>query len=96
MVLQPDMIQSKCYRIESLFTLRWLQFALPHNNAMPTHCCQFLLFLFVAFLVPANLRHPEVAVCRGNLAAGRTHDTCFQKMPMPETAVNKDASPVLP
>lgn len=95
MVLQPDMIQSKYYRIESLFTRRWLQFALPHSNAMPAHSCQLLLFLFISLLVPAYLSYPKITIRLRDLTTCRTlHFAELQKMPMPETAVNKDASPV--
>lgn len=62
---------------------------------MPSHCRQLLLIFLVSLLVPANLLHPEVTVCRWNFATGRVFQLAqFHKMTMPETAVNKDASPV--
>ena len=55
MVLQPYMVQRERNRLQCFFTFRGLQFALPHCDAVPTHCRQFTLFLLVTFLVPTNL-----------------------------------------
>ena len=63
------MVQRERYRLQRFLTLRWLQLALPNCDAMPAHFCQLPLFLLVPFLVPANLRHPEVAIRIRNLAA---------------------------
>ena len=64
---------------------------------MPAHFCQSTLFLFIALLVPANFRHPEIMIRCWYLAAGRTlHSGRIHKMPMPEASVDEDASPVFP
>ena len=96
------MIQGKGYRIQSLFTLRWLQLAFPYGDAMPAHFSKFALLLLVSLLVPANLRHPEVMVRIRYLAALRTlnYALCIMNyalniVPMPEASVDEDASAIL-
>ena len=66
------------------------------------------LFLLITFLVPANLRHPELPVRLRNLAAHRTLNHIFHLtsdiflpwqshvMPMPEASIHKDTRPVFP
>ena len=63
------MVQCKSNRLQSLFALLWLQLALPNSDAVLAHSCQFLLLFFIPFLVPANLRHPELPVRLRNLTA---------------------------
>ena len=62
------MVQRERNRLQRFFTFRRLQFALPHRDAMPSHLCQPPLFLPVTFLVPADLRYPEVTIRIRNLA----------------------------
>ena len=65
------MVQRERNRLQRFLTLRWLQFALPNCDAMPTHFSQFTLFLLVPLLVPANLCYPKVSVRLGNLTTLR-------------------------
>ena len=69
MVFHPDVVQRECYRLQRLFPFLGCQFALPYRNAVPAHSCQLALFLAVPFLVPPDLRHPELPVRLRNLAA---------------------------
>ena len=71
MILQPDMVQREGNRVERFLTHRRFQLALPHRDAVPPHLSQSALLRLVALLVPADLRHPEVAVRLRNLAALR-------------------------
>ena len=103
MILQPDMVQRECNRVERLFALLRLQLALPHRDAVPPHLSQSALLLLVTFLVPANLRHPELTVRLRNLATLRILNTlyfifCVQRdfVPMPEAPVHEDTRPVFP
>ena len=77
MILQPDMVQGERDGVQRLFPLRWLQLALPYRDAMPPHRRQSPLLLLIPFLVPANLRHPEVTVCLRYLAAITVYDFLF-------------------
>ena len=97
MVLQPDMVERKSDGVKSHFTLLRLQFTFPYRYAMPSHFSQRLLLLLVAHLVPANLLHPEVAVCLRNLTAHRILRLYhIHVMPMPEAAIHEDAGAVFP
>ena len=68
-VLQPDMIQGEGDGVQRLFALLWLQLTFPDGDAMPSHLSQLALFLLIAFLVPSNLRHPELSIRLRYLAA---------------------------
>ena len=97
MVLQPDMVERKSDGVKSHFTLLRLQFTFPYRYAMPSHFSQPLLLLLVAHLVPANLLHPEVAVCLRNLTTLRIIRLYhIHVMPMPEAAIHEDAGAVFP
>ena len=48
-VLQPDMIQCKRYRIQRLLAFLRLQLALPYRDAMPAHLRQFALVAFIPY-----------------------------------------------
>ena len=71
MVLQVDMVQGIGERFQRLFPFLWFQLALPYRDAVPPHGCQPLLVLYIPFLVPANLVHPELPVRLRNLTALR-------------------------
>ena len=73
-VLQPDVVQRECDGVQRLFTFRRLQLTLPYRDAMPAHCSQLTLFLFISFLVPANLRHPKLPIRLWNFAALRVRN----------------------
>ena len=97
MILKPYMVQRERNRVQSPFAFRRLQFALPYRDAMPTHFCQFELLFPVTFLVPADLRYPEVTIRIRNLATRRTiHRVWRHKMSMPEASIYKDARPIFP
>ena len=74
MILQPYMVQGERDGVQCFFTLRWFQLALPYRDTMPAHLCQPPLFFPIPFLVPANLRHPELPVRLRNLTALRVHN----------------------
>ena len=107
-VLQVNVVQRKCYRLQRFFTLLRRQLALPHRDAVPAHLCQLFLLLTVAFLVPAYLCHPELSVRLRNLAAHRTLNLfaplVFWRgawsevhiVTMPEATIHKDTCPILP
>ncbi len=63
MILQPYMVQCKCYWVQCPFPLFRFQLTFPNGNAMPAHFSQFALFLPITLLVPANLFHPEIMIC---------------------------------
>ena len=71
-ILQPYMVQRERYRLQRLLTPRWLQLTLPHRDAMPSHFRQLAQLFLIPLLVPAYLRHPELAVRLRNLATLRT------------------------
>ena len=66
------MVQRKGYRLQRFFPFRRTQLTLPHRDAVPPHLSQLPLHLLVAFLIPYNLRHPELPIRLRNLAALRT------------------------
>ena len=68
------MVQGERYGVQRLFTLRRFQLAFPHRNTMPAHFSQFPLLLLISFLIPANLRYPELPVRLRDLAALRIHN----------------------
>ncbi len=102
-ILQPDAVQGKCYRIQGFFTPSRRQLAFPYRNGVPPHSSQFLFLFLVPFFVPSDLRHPEVPVGLGDLTTGRVLDgqwfmvrSQHYPMSMPEASVNKDTGPVFP
>ena len=102
MILQPDMVQGERDGVQRLFPLRWLQLALPYRDAMPAHLRQPPLFLFIPFLVPANLRHPEITIGSWNLAARGVlnYALCIMNyalniVSMPKAPIHEDACPIL-
>ena len=103
MILQVDMVQGIGERFQRLFPFLWLQLTLPYRDAVPPHGCQPLLVLYIPFLVPANLVHPELPVRLRNLTAFRIGKNVFTPlalwrgvggeapMSMPEAPVHEDA-----
>ncbi len=67
MIHHPDMVQRERNRIQRLLTGLRLQFTLPYRDTMPPHFSQPALLLLITFLVPANLRHPELPIRIRNL-----------------------------
>ena len=65
------MVQGIGERFQRLFTFLWFQLTLPYRDAVPPHGCQPLLVLYIPFLVPTNLVHPELPVRLRNLTALR-------------------------
>ena len=98
------MVQRERNRLQRFLTLRRLQLALPHSNAMLTHFCQSALLLLVTLFVPADLCHPKISIRLWNLAALRTLDVIFRLtsyirhhlVSMPEASIHEDARPVFP
>ena len=102
------MVQGIGERFHRLFPFLWFQLALPYRDAVPPHGCQPLLVLYIPFLVPANLVHPELPVRLRNLTALRIGKYVFTPlalwrgvggeapMSMPEAPVHKDARAILP
>ena len=51
------------------------QFTLPDGDAMPAHLGQAFLRLYISFLIPLDLRHPELPPCMGYLTTLRVFNT---------------------
>ena len=68
--------------------LIFFQFTLPNCYAMPSHCCQLSLFLFVSLYIAINLFNPKISIRFG-------YDIITAAMmSMPKTPVYKDTSAI--
>lgn len=89
MVLKEDVIEREGKGSKSLLTFVGLQFAIPNDYYVPAHFSKFLLFFFITFAVAIYLLIPKRGI-------GLWHHKVFAAfVPMPKTAINKDASAVL-
>lgn len=90
MILQENVVDSECKRLQCLFSHLRLQLTFPHCNAVPSHLCQLLLLFLVTLFVTHDFLLPKVCVRLGQ------SEVLTAIMPMPKAAVDKDARAVLP
>ena len=68
----------------------WLQLALPHRDAVPTHLCQLPLLFLIPFFVALDFLLPKISIRLWHLKVFAAF------VSMPETSVDKHARAVFP
>ena len=103
-ISQENTVECVCQRLQGLFLPLRLQLAFPDCDAVPAHRGQFMLHSPVPLLVLPYLCHPKITIRLRYLAALRTFNFQLQTfnwwhrhpMSVPEAAIHKDTSAILP
>lgn len=87
-VLQENLIERICQRLQCLFSFGGLQLTFPNGDTVPVHSSKFMLNLQIPFFVPLYLVDPELRIGFWYSIIATT------LMSMPKATIHKDASAI--